>query len=164
MLVPFNTMPDEARLWVYQANRLLTEAEQQHVLREAADFLMGWKAHGVELQTACTLEHGHFLVIAVDEAHHGASGCSIDASVGFVRTLENQLGVQFLDRTKVAILLGDHLELIPLAELKSRVQQGDITSDTLVFNNSLSTLGEWRNHWKTPAGESWMKRYFEAVV
>lgn len=156
----FEKMPDQARLWVYQADRRLTDTESEQ-LRKAADaFLSQWAAHGQELVSSFDVQYNQFLIIAVDESVHGASGCSIDASVGLVREAEKLMGVSFLDRSKVAIL--DDLKVIlkPFTSLREEVKNGQITPQTKIFNNSVSSLGDWRKHWLQPAGESWLSRYF----
>ena len=88
MYVPFEEIPDHARVWIYQANRPLSDTETQQAQQWGRQFVEQWAAHGQGLRASVTVLHHHFLVIALDEQHHAASGCSIDSSVGFVRILE----------------------------------------------------------------------------
>ena len=96
------SFPDTARLWVYQADRRLTKEETEFVNENAAKFCLSWSAHGQALQATFQLEYDQFLVLMVDERQAEASGCSIDASVSFIRALENKLGLTLLDRGNVA--------------------------------------------------------------
>ena len=102
MYVDFNQMAGSARVWVYQSNRALSLEESKAIAELTVDFLTKWTAHGAGLKSSFRILHNHFLAISVDEAHTGASGCSIDASVHFIQSLERQFGVNFFDRTKVA--------------------------------------------------------------
>lgn len=168
MHIPFDTMPDHARVWIYQANRALTDHEIQQAEQWGKQFVEQWAAHGQELRALVTVLRHHFLVIALDEQHHAASGCSIDSSVGFVRALEEAFSkagqpVSFLDRTLVALLYDDEVHLVPLTDIKSHITEGRIAADTLMFNNLVSTKGNLKEQWIVPAQDSWLARYFPKV-
>ena len=70
--LPFDAMPDTARVWIFPATRALSAAEGQRVLAETDAFIAGWAAHGVPLTAARDLRHERFLMVAADEA---AEGC-----------------------------------------------------------------------------------------
>ena len=91
MFVPFNTLSDNARLWVYQSPRVLTESERGEILSASNVFINQWTAHGNNLQASLTIKYDQFLLLAVDEEIHNATGCSIDSSVAFIKTLGQQL-------------------------------------------------------------------------
>ena len=55
------------------------------------EFLNQWATHGTPLKTGFALPYDHFIVIGLDEAVQGASGCSIDASVHLIQALEKSL-------------------------------------------------------------------------
>jgi len=96
-LVPLGSLPDDARVWVFAAERALAPAEAEAVLGTVDAFLGVWAAHGRPLRSARDLRESRFLIIAVDEASAGASGCSIDALVREIRALEAELGVTLVD-------------------------------------------------------------------
>ncbi|WP_083326223.1 hypothetical protein [Hymenobacter coccineus] len=102
MNVPFADLPATARVWIYQANRPLTEVELAAVGPHLAQFATAWTSHGAALCAAAEFRHSQFLVIGLDEAVAGASGCSIDASVRFVHELENALSISLLDKAYLA--------------------------------------------------------------
>lgn len=154
------TLSDASRIWIYQANRALAVEECMITEAEAARFVASWNAHGHQLKAGFELAHQQFLILAVDESFHAPSGCSIDTSVALVKNLNAQFGVDFLDRKKVAVWENDSVVMYELAEFKEAVTVGKITKDSLVFNNLIQHLGEWRNNWKIAAGDSWLKRYF----
>ncbi len=160
MITNIDSMPDSARLWVYQAERKLTPEEVTLAGIQTENFLNQWAAHGHELKSAFEIRHDQFLVITVDESLNGASGCSIDACVGMVRTLENELGISFLDRSKVAILKNDEIHLVPFNGVKSLIDNGEILPETQVINNSVSSFGDWKKSWLQKASDSWMSRFF----
>ena len=168
MYLPFEQLPDHARVWVYQANRLLTDQETRFIQQEGQRFAARWAAHGQALQSSVAVLDYHFLVIAVDGQQQAPTGCSIDNSVGFVRSLQNVLTergaeLDFFDRTLVAFRINDSVELIPLAQAKRQMAEGQIQPDTLTFNNLVATKGSLARQWQIPVQESWLARYLPEV-
>jgi hypothetical protein len=160
MYVAFDQLPPEARVWIYQASRPLTVPEIVGALPGLARFAEAWTSHGRTLHASAEFLHQHFLVIGLDEGVGGASGCSIDASVRFVAQLEQQLGVQLLEKTQLAFLQDGRVTLVPHAGLKAAVAAGTVAPDTLYFDNTLGTKAELDTRWPRPAGETWLARYF----
>jgi len=97
----FHDLPGHARLWVHTADRNLTAGEQEAVLEALAGFLDGWAAHGAALTAAEAILYDRVLVVGLDEQRAGATGCSIDKLVGFVRAQGEALGVDWFDRHQV---------------------------------------------------------------
>ena len=168
MYVPFKHIPDHARMWIYQASRPLSDTEIQQTQRLGQPFVEQWAAHGQGLRASISVLHHHFLVIALDEQHHAASGCSIDSSVGFVRALEEAFGksgqpISFFDRTLIAFYQHDAVKLVPLAEAKAQIADGHLPPDTLTFNNLIRTKADLENRWLVAIKDSWLARYLPKV-
>lgn len=161
MNIPFEKISDNARLWIYQADRKLFTSDLKMIEDKLSIFTDQWAAHGKQLESAFKIFHDQFLVIAVNESYNLASGCSIDASVHLVKELEEELQINFFDRTKIAFVLNDEVYLESLSNLKSKVEQGEITEDTLTFNNLISSKKDLEKTWLIPAKETWMSRYFD---
>ncbi|MDX5437440.1 MAG: hypothetical protein LPK03_09620 [Pontibacter sp.] len=160
MYIPFSELPPQARLWIYQASRPLTEAEQAEIKPVLERFATEWSSHGKGLQASAALLYDRFLVLANNEEATAASGCSIDASVRFVRELEQRLNVSFFDRTQLAFLKEGQVELVSMPQLKSSVAAGEIDKNTLYFDTLITNYGELQQAWPRPAGDSWLSRYF----
>jgi hypothetical protein len=161
MRVPFTSLPAHARLWIFAAERPLAADEQDRLLGAVDEFLDGWKAHGEPLAAARDLRYGQFLFVAVDESNAGASGCSIDAMVRSLVTLERELGLELVNhgpvlyRTEQGIARADRPRFAALA------RQGTVTPETMVFNNTLTRIGELEEgRWEVPASEAWHGRAF----
>lgn len=160
MNVAFAHLPARARVWIYQASRPLAEEEIMALLPHLAAFAEEWTSHGQQLAAAAQVLHRQFLVIGLDEAVAGASGCSIDASVRFVRELEQRLGVGLLEKSRMAFLTDGHLRLLTRPELRAAIAAGQVGPDTLYFNNTLTTKGELDAHWPAPAAQTWLASFF----
>lgn len=162
MYVAFDHLPPHARVWIYQASRPLSEEELMPLLPRLAAFAEEWTSHGQQLAASAQFLHRQFLVLGLDETVAGASGCSIDASVRFVRELELELGLDLLEKSQMAFLADGQLWLLPRRELRAAIAAGQITADTPYFNNTLSTKGELATNWPAPAGQTWLASYFQA--
>ena len=160
MYVAFDHLPPRARVWIYQTSRPLSEEELMPLLPRLAAFAEEWTSHGQQLAASAQFLHRQFLVIGLDEAVAGASGCSIDASVRFVRELEQQLGVELLEKSQMAFLTDGQLRLLTRRDLRAAIAAGEITSETPYFNNTLTTKGELTANWPAPAGQTWLASYF----
>lgn len=160
MFVSFEELPGSARVWIYQSDRMLSAQDIATIEAISKDFLTGWAAHGAPLKSSYQVLHDKFLVIAVDENFNQASGCSIDASVGLIRNLEQSLKINFFDRTKVCFLINDEVFESPITELKKLIETGTIQADTPTFNTLASNKSSLDESWMIPAEESWLKRYF----
>lgn len=159
MFVPFKTLPDSARVWIYQSNRAFKPEEVNAISMALQAFTNSWAAHNQPLKASFQVLHNYFIVLAVDEAPHEASGCSIDSSVHVIRQLGLQTGIDFFERTNVPLLLDEKVHLIKLPELKQAHENGVWNSRTTVFDNTVLTKGDFDKRWKSPAGETWLKRY-----
>ena len=137
MIVPFDKLPEESRVWIYQSNRVFTVGELDFIKANANDFLNNWTAHGANLQAAIDIPYDRFLVIALNESLQSASGCSIDSSVRFIQNLEKKLGVILLDKMNVTYRIRNKIEYISLKDFRKMAKKKLLNSDVIVFNLSL---------------------------
>ena len=160
MRIPFSSLPPDARLWIFAAERPLEPAEQDRLLAVVDDFLDQWKAHGHPLAAARELRYRQFLLVAVDESQEGASGCSIDAMTRSLAELERQLGVELVNHAPVLYRTADGVARTPRPAFGERAKAGQVTPDTIVFNNTLTRVGELEEKWEVPARASWHGKAF----
>lgn len=163
MLAPFEQLKPLSRIWIYQADRPISNSEAQAMLAASEKFIQEWAAHGQSLLASATVMHNQFLIIATDENFNLASGCSIDSSLRFVQGLGSQMSFDFFQRTNLAFYINQEVKLVALSALKGEIVQGNIASDTLFFDNNIGTKAELQEKWIVNAGESWLKRYFQVT-
>jgi len=159
MLVEFNSLPDSSRIWIYQASRTFTETELKEITALLDDFIQNWTAHGNDLKAGYEIPYNRFIVIALDQSSQSATGCSIDASVHFIQQLEKKYGVELLDKMNVSYKQGEFVAYKKLTDFKAMAKQKAISKNTIVFNNLVTTKGEYKTHWEVPASESWHSRF-----
>lgn len=153
-------LPDGARLWIFGAHRTVEEGEARRLEERTRPFLDEWTAHRRELRAAFGLLERRFLAVAVDESRTPASGCSIDALMGHVRSLEEELGVRFLDGTLVWYrAAAGRIASVNREEFRRLGRDGDVDGRTRVFDLTLGRLGELRaGRLEVAAEESWHAR------
>ncbi len=158
MYVNFNDLADDARIWIYQSNRSLTDQEQEEVNTDLKNFLEQWTAHGKDLKAGFELKYKRFIIIGLD-AQTLASGCSIDASVHFIQELEKKYEIDLLDRMNVSFKQGDFIAYKTLKDFKAMAKNKSVSKNTVVFNNLVATKAEYLDHWEVPASESWHSNF-----
>lgn len=148
-----------SKIWVYQSNRFLTDEEVDWVNRNLENFMPQWAAHGKQLFGAFKVFYNRFLVIAVDEAKEGASGCSIDSSVHFITQLGDAIKVDFFDRLQVLYKKENEILSTHFNQFEDLVKSGEVDENTIVFNNLVSNLAEFEQGWELPVKDSWHAKY-----
>ncbi len=160
-VVSFDAIPDNSRLWIFAADRALNAEESEALLAEVDAFLAQWKAHGHPLTVAREWKYDRFLLVGVDEASAGASGCSIDAMVRILTELEEALHVHLLDHGPVLFRQDDGIARLSRPAFAELARSGAVSRDTVVFNNTLTRVGELREgRWESRAADSWHARAF----
>ncbi|MCM4150971.1 ABC transporter ATPase [Arenibacter sp. N53] len=159
MLVEFNTLPDESRVWIFQASRSFSEEELQQLRQELDTFIADWTAHGSDLRAGYEIRYNRFIILALDQSLNAASGCSIDASVHFIQGLEKKYNMELLDKMNVSYKQGEFVAYKTLVDFKKMAKQKAVSKNTIVFNNLVTNKHEYLNHWEVPAEESWHARF-----
>lgn len=152
-------MPSDSRLWVYQSSKLLTDTDVDKLMQQGKSFVESWTAHGAALKASFDIVYKRFIVIAVDEKQAQASGCSIDKSLAFIQSIEQEYGLQLLDRMQVAYRDNNkEIQVCSLPEFEKLAVQGVVTPHTIVFNNMVTTKNAFDTSWEIPLQESWQNR------
>ena len=160
MLVPFEKLDAQSKIWIYQSGRKFSEEEMDLITNKTEAFLIEWTAHGNSLEAGMQIFYDQFIIIGANENINEASGCSIDKSVNHMRKLGMVLNTNLLERSKVAIKENALIKLVDFSEIKYLVSKKLIHSETQVFNNAIVSKKELETNWLQPAMDSWIKRYF----
>ena len=159
MLVEFNTLPDESKVWIYQANRSFSDKEIEEIKMRLNEFIQNWTAHGGDLESGYCIKYKRFLVIGLNQSLNHATGCSIDASVHFIQQLEKDFSVDLLDKMNVSYKQGEFIAYKTLTDFRKMAQEKAVSKNTIVFNNLVNNIAEFKENWEVPASESWHSRF-----
>jgi hypothetical protein len=146
----------DSRVWIYQCSRLFSLNEALEIEELLKEFVQQWKSHGTAVQGEAHLFFGQFIILIADETATGVSGCSTDSSVRLIKDIEQRFKVNMFDRTTLAFVVKDKIQLLPLSHLQHAFDNGFVDSDTLYFNNLVQTKEELESKWIIPVKDSWL--------
>lgn len=155
---------EDSRVWVYQSSRLFSMSEALEIETLLENFVDQWHSHGAKVKGAAYLFFGQFVVLMADERATGVSGCSTDSSVRQIKEIENKFDVNMFDRTTLAFVIKDKVQMLPLSQLIYAYDNGFVDQETLYFNNLVQTKEELENNWITPIRNSWLRKRFDLKV
>ena len=160
MYLPFDRLPDDSRVWIYATNRYLSDEEVIAIEQDLSAFLTQWTAHQQALEASCLIPYNNFIVIGLNENKNSASGCSIDASVHFLKQLEKKFKLDLFDRMLITYKKNNQIKHLALHEFKRLAKQGELSKSTTVFNNLVQTKKDFLSNWETLAEFSWHNSLF----
>ena len=154
-LIPENFSVD-SKVWIYQSNRIFTIHEALEIEEKLNEFTREWKSHQSPVKGFGTLFFGRFIILMADETATGVSGCSTDSSVRLIKELEQVYHVTLFERTLLAFIIKDQIQLLPVSQLKYAFENNFIHGDTLFFDNNISTKSSLMEKWIIPIKNSWI--------
>ena len=135
------------------------------ISKETIYFLDGWNAHGTSLAGAHEIRDNRFLIIKVDEEKYGASGCSIDKQLKFIKETEQKFSVELLNRLLVAYKSNSgKVEVVHASKIKDLFASGEINENTIIYNPAISTSAELESNFEIPLKESWLNEKYRLVT
>ena len=155
---------EQSRVWIYQSDRELYDDEVKQLHEILNKFASEWTAHNNQLKAKAEIRYNRFLILIVDESQAGASGCSIDKSVNFIKGIEQEFGISLLDRFNLAYREGEKVLSAPRDEFEDLLRSGKINSNTIVYNNLVQNLGQLETKWEVPFKDSWHNQLFGDLV
>ena len=155
---------EQSRVWIYQSDRELYDDEIKQLHEILNKFVSEWTAHNHQLKAKAEIRYNRFLILIVDESQAGASGCSIDKSVKFIKRLEQEFKINLLDRFNLAYREGEKVLSAPRDEFEELLRSGKIHSNTIVYNNLVQNLEQLETKWEVPFKDSWHNQLFGDLV
>ena len=154
--VPFDVLPDDARVWVFGAANELTLPATDRLLGAVDEFLAQWNAHGSPLRCGREWRDDRFLAIGVDQSTAGASGCSIDGLFRTLARLEPEIGTSLLGGGRVYYRGADgRVAAVTRNAFSELARAGQVGPDTPTFDTSITTASAWRREFERPVRRSW---------
>lgn len=143
----FPQLASDSRVWVYQSNRPFSENEKVQLTEAFKVFVDSWAAHGSKLVADATIIGDYFVVLAVDEKTAMASGCSIDSSVKFIKTIGQQFNIDFFNRLKLVVQNNVEVKMISFSDLGQY-------EDWKIYNTLVNTINLLNTSFLIPVNES----------
>ncbi|MCH8246509.1 MAG: hypothetical protein IH951_08895 [Bacteroidetes bacterium] len=158
----FQDQPDSALLWIYTSDQTISRADQDQLLASVRGFILSWTSHERPVTAEVEVLQDRFLIISAHIPDGDVSGCGIDKLVHAVMEIQSEYGFAWLDGLQVVYKSeADAIVSISRSGFRTLVEEGTVSTETLVYDTSLSTLGELRRiGLEQSAGESWHASVF----
>lgn len=155
----FSELSPTTRLWIYQAHEPFATADLAAIETSLNVFVSEWVSHNNQLKTAAAVLHDRFIVLGVDESLVGASGCSIDSSVRFLKSLGAKYQRDLFDRMRFSYEKNGSVHTVAKDAFEALYANGQINDETIVFDPLVNTLEGLRSSFRKPLKDSWHARF-----
>jgi hypothetical protein len=113
---------EASQIWIYYAPSIFSETQIHLVNQNMDTFLSQWNAHKVSLEAVGMILYNQCIVLSVNKETAQASGCSVDASVRFIKELGMKIQIDFFRRDLFYILENDNIIAEDIQNLNSYFQ------------------------------------------
>lgn len=153
-------IPTSCRVWIYPIDKEL-DLEQIGLVNAAINsFVSQWTAHSTPLKAYAEIWNNRFIVLAVDESHYSASGCSIDSSVRFITELGQKFNFDPFNRMKFYVLSDDQrAQGFDLDAFKLGYSNQVLKDETNVFDPLVNSIQQAKEGFVKPLSVSWHSRF-----
>jgi len=153
-----NLLPTDSKIFIFQADQLLSDADVLYIEQQLTSFLPTWATHGEKLTADFEVVDKLFIIVGNNEQLVSTSGCSKDSLTHKIKDIGDSLKIDFFNRLMLAYLNSDsEIELANIMDFKTLMQQDIIRQNTIVFNNLIETKADLENNWKIELKNSWHK-------
>lgn len=161
MLVNFDDLPDNSKIWIYQSNRKFYAQELDAIIEKTETFLNQWTNNDESIEASYQIKYDRFIIISADTSRLTLTVDAIDQSVAFIFELQSTYDIELLDKLNVCFKQGEHVQYKDLKTFQKLVKNKSVSSKTIVFNNLINTKEELENNWEIPITDSWHNRFIK---
>jgi hypothetical protein len=153
------SLADNSRVWVYQSSRPFSDQEKDELNKRLRAFAAEWVSHNKQLSADASILHDRFIILMVDEHRAGASGCSIDSSVKFLKQLEQTFHIELFNRLLFSFIdTNNQIQTVDRTAFSSLYTNGIINDETKVFDTLVDTKKKLSEQFILPLSQSWHKK------
>jgi hypothetical protein len=145
-----------SKVWIYESNRPLFENEVLEMNEQLHNFYSQWLSHGAPVKGWAQVIFNKFIIVLADEDATHVGGCSTDSMVRVVKSFERQYQLNLFDRMNISFFVNNKVEPLPMNQVSYALQKGYIETDTILFNNSVTTKAALLENWMVPLNKSWL--------
>lgn len=161
MLVDFETLPEEAKVWVYPSNRKFYPKEIEEVEARLKFFVENWKKEDEDFKASYRFLYNRFLILIADDENTTLTNIDIDASVSFILELQSVYEIELLDKMNACFKQGEFVQYKELKDFKKLLKNRAVTGKTIIFDNLITTKTDLENNWEIPIEDSWYSRFLK---
>jgi hypothetical protein len=160
MLTNYESLSQDSKVWIYPSSRKFYPTEIEGVEKKVKEFIDSWKQEENNIQATYQLHYNRIISIFTS-SEHTISTSAINKLVEFIINLQQEYEVELLDKMNVCFKQGEHVQYKDLKSFKTLIKGKAVNKNTVVFDNMVTTKGEFEEHWEVPVTESWYKNLFK---
>lgn len=146
------------KLWIFQSKQYFTNSEYKQIVKIIKKFLSNWVSHGILIQAKMKIIENRFIKILLSEENIPISGCAIDSMIKMIKEIDNQYPqLQLLNRNLVSYKKNNQIITVDIANLKSKIKNGDVNSNDVIYNSFVTSQREYNEKFTQKIGISWLK-------
>jgi hypothetical protein len=159
MFVADNSIPDNAKVWVYPSHRKFYPNEIETIENKVKNFVENWKSSDKNFKASYKFLYNRFIVLFADDTDTPLTNLDIDASVSFILELQQEYQVELLDKMNACFKQGEFVQYKDLKDFKKLIKTRAVTAKTIVFDNLVHTKQDFDSFWEVSIEESWYRRF-----
>lgn len=159
MFVEYNSLPDDAKIWIYPSSRKFYATEIEELEHNIKCFVTKWKSENPDFKASYQFLYNRFIILAADDTEANLTSLDIDASVSFILELQNSYNIELLDKMNVCFKQGEFVQYKELKDFKKLLKNKAVTSKTIIFDNLITSKHDFDNFWEVPIEDSWYRRF-----
>lgn len=155
MLVNYNDLSPEAKVWVYPSSRKFYPQELTPIKNKIENFINNQKD---EIKICYLFLYDRFIIFLIDQNNSSINNY-IEKQVSFILNLQQEYKVTLLDKMNICFKQGEFIQYKEVKDLKKLVKNKSLSSKTIVFDNLIQTKAELESYWEVPITKSWYSRF-----
>lgn len=159
MFVPFDSLTEEAKVWVYPSNRKFYKEEVPEITEKVKEFVQSWKGNDEEFKASFTIKYDRFIIFAAEDSKSPLTTPELDAVIAFIFQLQTTYEVELLDKMNVCFKQGEFVQYKEIKAFKKLLKNKSVSKTTVVFDHLIQTKFDLENYWEVPITESWYNRF-----
>ncbi|WP_442264453.1 ABC transporter ATPase [Tenacibaculum sp. ZS6-P6] len=157
MIVPFETLSEEAKIWIYPSSRKFYPQEIDSLKENIKSFLNNW-LNNTDAKLSYCIKYDRFIVFSSEEGVI-VNNQHLDEQVAFILKLQGDYEIELLDKMNVSFKQGEFVQYKEVKEFKKLLKNKSVNDKTIVFDNLVQTKYDFENFWEVPITESWYNRF-----
>jgi ribosome-binding ATPase YchF (GTP1/OBG family) len=159
MFVDYNTILEDAKVWVYPSSRKFYPTEIEEVEQKIKTFVENWKADDENFKASYQFLYNRFIIFVANVSETIITNADIDASVSFILELQETYKIELLDKMNACFKQGEFVQYKELKDFKKLVKNKAVTGKTIIFDNLVNNKEDLENFWEISLENSWYNRF-----
>tara|TARA_R110001592_G_scaffold78741_1_gene236012 strand:+ start:2349 stop:2831 length:483 start_codon:yes stop_codon:yes gene_type:complete len=159
MFVDYNTISEDAKVWVYPSSRKFYPTEIEEVEQKIKTFVENWKTDDENFKASYQFLYNRFIIFVADVSETTITNADIDASVSFILELQETYKIELLDKMNACFKQGEFVQYKELKDFKKLVKNKAVTGKTIIFDNLVNNKEDLENFWEISIENSWYNRF-----